>query len=633
MAPTEATAQPAVSARRQAMEEARRSKRPSRANQRAGTAPQPDYVLSDAGFTELLRQTLATARASTDLATRITTLATLSGRLPEQDAWRVLTREEQLAVRVLTRADRVPVPERIGTEPAPVVFTSALGLSPHGKLVVTVPGERVLPSEVAATGVADRVAWSPEDLACYQQSLPVVRREHQREVAECRALLDSLGEEGRAGAVDALRQAIFLVPPVLFYHRNNVYSNLRAEPGNLTGKTLLPSNPDCFFHHLDKLPFDLWTDDEAVFVACLWLLYLSGGPNRLESFNGYQVTLRNVSDNLRGQCAVYDEPVPPLPESAERLSAEALRALAERLATVRADLVARRRLYYEINATTRRKAERLFSADSASDLAERRVSERLAELFPAAEGGFSALLAALRDDPELLATPTAGLPSGFEAIIHRSVVTAGDLLSADMALSRGIRSLPRLVDALAEQNWKEIVSWELPEFYCCVVPSPDAVRLYDGDYARLADSAWAVAARMQYNTWHVMPGNLPNNPVVQARDFLAPHVLPDLATHSDLHHRGHVANHIRYSARSPETVVVGGAPFKSLTDLRVLRCEGPPFTERELYAVTRIARFLAQVSELVAELAATGVARNEVRSFDHKWYVRTIIEQRLVHDA
>lgn len=633
MAPIEATAQPAVSARRRAMEEARRSKRPSRANQRAGTASEPDQVLSDAGFTELLRRTLAAARASTDLAARITTLVTLSGRLPEDDAWRVLTREELVAVEVLTRADRVPVPERFGGEPGEVVFTSALGLGPHGKLVVTVPGERILPTEVAATGVAGRVAWSADDMVRYQRSLAEVRREHQREVAECRALLDALGEDGRAGAVDALRQAIFLVPPVLFYHRNNVYSNLRAEPGNLTGKTLLPSNPDCFFHHLDKLPFDLWTDDEAVIVTCLWLLYLSGGPNRLESFNGYQVTLRNVSDNLRQQCAVYGEPVPDPDPAEERLSAGSLRRLAERLATVRADLVARRRLYYEINATTRRKAERLFSAASGSDVAERQVCERLGDLFPAAGGGFSAMLDALRADPELLATPAAGLPSGFEAIIHTSVVAAGDLLSADMALSRGIRSLPRLVDALAEQNWKEIVSWELPEFYCCVVPSRDAVRLYDGDYARLADSAWAVAARMQYNTWHVMPGNLPNNPVVQARDFLAPHVLPDLATHSDLHHRGHVANNIRFSARSPESVVVGGVPFKSLTDLRVLRCEGPAFTERELYSVTRIARFLAQVSELVAELAATGVARHEVRSFDHRWYARTIIDQKLVRDA
>jgi hypothetical protein len=617
-APAAAPAQ----SRREAMAEQRRSKRPSRGDRPAGSTAQPDRQLDDAGFTELLRRTLASARAAEQLPAAIEILLTLDGHLPPESARRSLTREETVAVSVLSRPER--------TEPGPdeVVFTSALALSPSGRLVITVPRHRALPAEAAATGVAARVAWGPADLAEYRKQIAAADAEAQWELGELRSYLAGLGEDGRAQAVNALRGAVFLVPPVMFYAGRGMFSNLR-DPGNLTGKTLVPSHPDCYFHHLDKLPFELWTDEEAVVVGCLWLLYQSGGPNRIESSNGFQLSLPNVTDNLRHQAGSYAGAGSTVEVPDGRVPATELQNLALELAKLRLGLVQHRRLYYEINATTRRKAERLFPAPSGPDEAERFACERIEALLPGSAASFAEVLAAVRAQPDWLAEPVAGAPTGFEALIETTVGSALDLLEADYAMSRGLRSLPRLVDALATEDWAEIVSWELPSFYCCVVPSRRAVRLFDGDFAQLADSTWAIAARMQYNTWHVMPGNLPKNPAVQARDFLAPHVLPDIAIHSDLHHRGHVANNIRFSARSPETVVVAGFAFKSLTDIRVLRCEGPAFTERELFPVTAMARFLAQLSEVVAEVALAG-RRIEVSSFDHRWYRRTIIEQELV---
>jgi hypothetical protein len=608
--------------RRAAMLEQRRSKRPSRADRQAGTTAQPDHGLSDAGLTELLRQSLASARSAGSLADRISTLMSLDGHLPADSACRALTRAELTAIEVLTR------PGRAGPAADEVVFTSAVAITPSGRLVITVPRARALPREAAETGVADRVAWGRDDLAEYRRRLSDADAEASWELGQLRQLLADAGADGRAEAVSSLRSTVSLVPPVMFYRGTTMYSNLR-EPGNLTGKTLAPSHPDCFFHHLDKLPLELWTDDEVMIVGCLWLLYSSGGPNRVESSNGFQLTLANVADNLRHQSRVYArvgrvQPVPDGPVPAGQL-----RELALALARTRLDLVRQRRLYYEINAATRRKVERAFPEQSREDRCERFTCDRIEQLLPGRSASFAAVLAAVRDDPDWLSGPVAGHPTGFEALIETTVTAALELLRADYAMSRGIRSLPRLIDALARQNWAEIVSWELPAFYCCVVPSRQAVRLFGGDFARLADSAWAIAARMQYNTWHVMPGNLPKDPSVQARDFLAPHVLPDITINSDLHHRGHVANNIRFSARSPETVQVAGFPFKSLTDIRVLRCEGPAFTETELYPVTRMARFLARLAETVAAHALAG-RRIEVSSFDHRWFRRTIIEEELI---
>ena len=613
-----------LSPRRRAMVEARRSKRPSRAGRAAGTTPEPDQVLGDAGFTDLLNRTLASARAADGLPATVTTLLTLDGHLGSDDALRALTREEAAAVRVLTRPGRPETDP--GADGSGAVFTSALALSPQGRLVVTVPKRRTLPPTAVATGVAERVAWSAQDLVEYRRLAVGVDAEGAREIAECRALLHGVGDRERAAAVDALRAAVFLVPPVTFFHGDSVYSNLR-DPGNLTGKTLLPSHPDCFFHRLDQLPLDLWSDEEAVVVACLWLLYLSGGPNRLESANGYQLSLRNVADNFRSQCTLYagvGHVVTMADESQRPATAPALRAVADRLAEARATLVKERRLYYAINSTTRRKAERMFPTGDRPDRAEDFVCERLESVLHTGRDTFAGVLEHLREHREVLWTPAGDAPTGFEAVIETTVTAAVDLLEADYAMSRGLRSLPRLIDALATEDWQEIVSWELPSFYCCVVPSHRAAALYDGDLDRVADSAWAISARMQYNTWHVMPGNLPKDPAVTARDFLAPHGLPDIAIHSDLHHRGHVTNHIRYSARSPETVVVAGFPFKSLTDIRVLRCTGPAFTEEELLPVTRMARFVAQTAELVADTATHAGQRIEVTSFDDRWHHRRI---------
>ncbi|MFJ3937636.1 hypothetical protein ACIPYR_08420 [Streptomyces parvus] len=635
---TESPRRPAKSARRLAMEEARRSKRPSRSDRPAGATPEPDRVLTGAGFEDLLRRTLSRARGTADTATLIETLLTLDGHLEPEHARRSLTRAEAAALEMLTRPGREPGPGEpggprpTGASAAATVFTSSLVLTRQGRLMVTLPGARALPEDFA--GVAARVSWGQEDLAHYQLLLSDIDQDVEREIHESRAWLQDIGVEGRTEAVSVLRNAVFLVPPVQLYRDRTVYSNLRDD-GNLTGKTLLPTHPDCFFHHLDRLPPQLWTDEEAVVVACMWLLHLSGGPNRIESFNGYQLTFDHVADNFRGMRALYrqadpDADIGPVPERPDGYTVDGLAAVAAQLAVVRAKLVSGRRLCYEINATTRRKSEYLLPAPNGATRQETGICERLSGLLPGAAADLDAAVALLRSERDWLAEPMPEHPTGFEALIHTTVAAATEHFAADFALSRGIRSLPKLIDALGRQDWAEIVSWELPDFYCCVVPGATALAQHDGDRAALADSAWAMSARMQYNTWHVMPGNLPMDPAVKARDFLAPHALPDLAVHSDLHHRGHVTNNIRYSARSPERVMVAGHPFQSLTDLRILRCEGAPFERSDLVAVVRVARFLAQAADLVAESAQDGKPVT-VTAFDHQWHRRTILDLTQEH--
>jgi hypothetical protein len=188
-----------------------------------------------------------------------------------------------------------------------------------------------------------------------------------------------------------------------------------------------------------------------------------------------------------------------------------------------------------------------------------------------------------------------------------------------MAMSRGIRSLTALVRALRAEDWAQIAKWDLPHFYCCVVPAAQAHRHFGDSPAWLADAAWAISSRMQYNSWHFLVGNLPKVPEVVARDYFVPPTIPDIAYYSDQHHHGHVAAKVRFSIRSPQAVEVLGRTFNGFVDLRLLRCEGSPFDEQDMLAAHRASAFIATVTGAAAAVAANG-ADIGITSFDSQWH-------------
>jgi hypothetical protein len=155
------------------------------------------------------------------------------------------------------------------------------------------------------------------------------------------------------------------------------------------------------------------------------------------------------------------------------------------------------------------------------------------------------------------------------------------------------------------------------------VPKLEASGYFGDSPAQLADVAWSISARMQYNSWHFIAGNLPKVPEVQARDYFVPPTIPDIAYYSDQHHHGHVAALVRFSIRSPQAVDVLGRMFSGFVDLRLLRCDGHPFDEQDLLAAHRTSAFIAKATSLAAALVADG-EDIEVTSFDSGWHWATI---------
>ncbi|MFH0246516.1 hypothetical protein ACGRHY_29770 [Streptomyces sp. HK10] len=626
----------------------RMSRRPSRLGIPAGSTVKPDRTREPgAGFPELLKNVWRRAAEAGDLRSGLEVLLTLDGHVPGDVQLRALASAEQAALTALcgltwrdpdSGADVADVTAgaaggRAGepADPAPEPcgapsFPGEIGLATNGRIALRIPGGHPLDPRDLAGGVR-RVVWSRADLAAYRRELGRITERLARSAADCRAWLAEQGPGGRDALLAQAREAALRTAPFVLYQEDRQYTNFRDQ-NTLTGKTLWPGHPDCALNALQGLPLDLWSDHDTQLVVCLTLLIRSGGFGRVEEANGTQLTVDHVACTLERVRRCYNA-VPggePVPAAASHRVAD-LDALATALRERRRTVGRSVQLYREIHGALMHKVERVAAAPGAAARARQdAVVERLRTKLPLSGGTLGELGRGLAAAPGWLAEPHGAFGTGLESLVYQTVAATAEAFGADFAMSRGMRSLPGLVRALRGENWAEICDWDITHFFCCVVPLPEAAAHFGGSRAALADAAWAMSSRMQYNSWHFVAGNLPPVPEVAARDHFVPPTVPDVAFHSDQHHHGHVNNNVRFSIRSPQAVEVDGRRFDGFMDLRLLRCAGDPFDEQDLLAAHRVSAFVARATELAAGLVTAG-KELEVTAFGSGWHWETIAGQ------
>lgn len=621
---------PALS-RRAALAEARQSRRPSRLGTRAGATAEPDVVLADdAGFPGLLKRTWQQA-AALDLPAAVDVLLTLAGHVPADVQLRALRTTDECALKVLFgrtwRGDGQSAEPAGFTPPGDgePAFRGEIGLDTSGRVVVRVPSQGPLTAEHDLVGGVLRVPWPTRILADYHAELDLMAARLRDAVADCRKWLDAAGRDGQQDLLENLKEAARRTAPFVLYQEDKQYTNFRAR-NTLTGKTLWPGHPDCALSSLQAVPLELWSDNDLVMVVVLTLLVRSAGFGRIEEANGTQLTIDHVAHLLERTRLAYNgvpggSDVPP----AASTQVAALNDLAEALGRRRREAGKAVQLYREIHGPLMHKIERV--AGAPADTVRRLEGElcvRLRERLPVSGGSLGELGTSIERSPEWLAKPQGEFRTGLEAVIYEVVCAASATFESDFAMSRGIRSLTALIQGLRAQDWAQITRWDLPHYFCCVVPAPTARRHSDDSLATLADTAWAISSRMQYNSWHFLAGNLPKVPDVTDRDYFVPPTIPDIAYHSDQHHHGHVAAKVRFSIRSPQAVEILGLPFDGFVDLRLLRCEGPPFGEQDLLAAQRTSAFIAKATSVAAALVADG-GDIEITAFDSQWHWAKIV--------
>ncbi|MFI7386557.1 hypothetical protein [Streptomyces sp. NPDC049813] len=623
--------------RRAANARKRESRRPSRLGTRAGTTAKPDRTAEpDAGFPGLLKRVWLSAVAADDLPTTLHTLLTLDGHVPADIQLRALGLREEAALKALagltwrtgpTDDTLSPAAQAPAQDPAqdgaPAAFHGEIALSDSGRILLRVPSQGPLADSAVVSGVL-RVPWSQAVLDTYRRELAAATARFAESAADCRAWLADQGPEGRAALLAQAKEAALRTAPFVLYQDQKLYTNFRGQ-NTLTGKTLWPGHPDCALSTLESLPLDLWSDHDVHLLVCLTLLIRSAGFGRIEEANGTQLTLDHVAYLLERVRRLYDGVLGAgtVPAAASP-SLASLVELADALGDVRPRAGAHAQLYREIHGALMHKIERVAQAPGDGARArEDAMVGRLRERLPLTGSTLAELGRSAAAAPEWLARPHGRFGTGLESLVHETVAACAHAFEADFAMSRGMRSLPELIAALREERWAELVDWDITRFFCCVVPGPTAGRHFADSAAAVADTAWAMSSRMQYNSWHFVAGNVPKVPEVIARDHFVPPTIPDVAFYSDQHHHGHVNNKVRFSIRSPQAVEVDGRRFNGFMDLRLLRCAGTPFDEQDLLAAHRVSAFVAGATGLVAAMVAAGRSV-EVTAFDAGWHWESI---------
>ncbi|ROR34066.1 hypothetical protein [Kitasatospora cineracea] len=616
--------------RRSANARKRLSRRPSRLGTVAGAAVKPDRVREeDAGFPGLLAEVWRKAGRAADTRAALDVLLTLDGRVPAEVQLGGLRSADAAALRIvagLGRAEQHTGADEDADAAADGrgAFLGELGLTTSGRVVVRVPSRPPLAKQHKLVSGVLRLSWTEQHLADFQRELAAAEQRFADAAADSRRWLERQGPEGRDALLAQLTEAAQRTAPFMLYIEDNQYTNFR-DTNNVTGKTLWPGHPDCALSSLVGMPLQLWSDHDAIMIVGIALLIRSAGYGRIEEANGSQLTLDNVGQLLERTRRTYNgalgaERIPAAPSE----GVEDLMALAEALGAHRPEVAGSVQLYREIHGALIHKVEKAAApyGERATAL-DRQVTERLLGALPLTGGSLDELRPAPGTDPLWLARPHGAFDTGLEAVVHEAVAATTDALDADFTMSRGLRSLPALVRALRAEDWDGITKWGITDFFCCVVPSADAARHFGGSISSVADTAWAMSSRMQYNSWHFIAGNLPRTDAVLGRDHFVPPVIPDIAHFSDQHHHGHVNNMVRFTIRSPHAVEVLGRRFNGFMDMRVLRCAGTPFTEQEMLAVHKVSGFIARSTSQAAALAEQG-EQAEVTSFDSEWHWRSV---------
>ncbi len=436
------------------------------------------------------------------------------------------------------------------------------------------------------------LALSPQIVAQARAHARTIRAEEM----QLRALLDRVLCEAEhdgslKGLLDEIDDSVRHVEAVCFYADDRLYAVMERVT-NLVATRKGPGLIDL----LRRAPVAQWRSSDRLAMVALRALFLSGASVRFEEFNSIELTAKRLFECLHRLGSSYSTAlqIPFEPPVHPFDLGRAIGALAERARTrswVR---------YRRVSGITFQKQEHCIqlAADSASDRILQASFRALRCKWPCeapdlARAFFTtiaqdAIEATCFDSERKPAGPAphAGAASALERLIEDIVVSAVRATGADYGMSSSLRRPGALFVDKAEDLGAAIGALTPKHFYCCIVGTDELRRRFgerlNGDVFR------AVQARMQFNRWHFIAGNLPRHLVADDRHYFYPPVLPDLAEWVDQFHAGHIRAAVRYSARSPGPEIVdtpleiSGHEFRGFYDVRVVRVGEKPFDLRDL---------------------------------------------------
>ncbi|MER7706584.1 hypothetical protein ABTX81_27275 [Kitasatospora sp. NPDC097605] len=526
----------------------------------------------------------------------------MDGRLPEDVGRAALTAADLQLVQEITTRELPIDPGATGPD--------LLILDRTGRMLFLWDASRA----PAGSHVVGSLVTDPETRAELRRRYLDREAAEEADRAELRTYLMGRPPERNRADLARLGHVLLHMAPVQVYVGDRLFSNLGSS-GNLPGKSIAPTASENILARLAALPAGEWSKEEAAFVALSTVLLSSGTQARLEEANGTHLTSAGVAALLTGHIRGYGaeppdvEGVPPV----TGLEALARRCAAERRARLGDGTVFYRLIHgANLNKTEHLLRPALGYADVPLPL--RALLEREAGIGADTTtiGETAPAFEALSDTLHAAPAPER-FSSAYEALLSRFMATLAEATASDVAMGRGPRSFAPLEPGGTGED--DPLALRSNDFFCCVAPSAAFAESFGEDRAALVKTLSAYSARMRFNSWHYLPHTLGITDRVPGRDdwFFAP-TMPDLTHHSDQHHTGHVAFHVRYAIRVPLGIDHAGRHLPGLYDLRLMRGAGERYTTDDLRAAVASGRVLAVLHQAMSRHRVT------VRDFGNEWF-------------
>jgi hypothetical protein len=524
-------------------------------------------------------------------------ILTFGGRQSIQEGWKALTPWQR---EVLTLAAATPVHTRQQGEGK----QWWIGMFEFGRIYLCAEAH---PLHVHVFGCIEPDVATVAACAFGAAELRVAEAAGEREIEQW---LDALDDGQVRRVVQTVREAIDHIDPVLIYVREETFTNFSTYNNLLHSQHHEPGR-----YVLDAAaitPPRAWSGHVRTFIACFWWMLEAGA--RGEEANGRQLTPATLSallDERARALGVLNET--PIPADFTR------RSIAEKAAVVR-EQAGRANgthlVYRSINGLTFAKDVHWIRNPDQLDLPPRiaflmRDHFNLDPVdFESTDQLFGAVVHALVDTE-------AGIESLMEAIVGAAI----EDLPAHVGMTRGIRDLGAWQRAVDANDAATACGWDTASYYCGVVPSASVRARFENDGATLLRILNAISRRMEYNSWHYIPGHFDRDAVPRSRHFFYPPQMPDVASWADIQHPGHVRAHVRYSIRAPEPLEYRGRRYEGMIDLRLMRMNGEAFSAGEMMRARAFSRCLRALSQALADSTARQRA-HVINGFRSSWYER-----------
>lgn len=414
---------------------------------------------------------------------------------------------------------------------------------------------------------------------------------------------------------------IYHMAPVLTYIDEDTYNNF-YQNNNLI-QVMGGKSPYFLLDELKNKEVMEWTDKEVVFIYLMYWLIHSGGPARGEEFNGIQLLPQTLNSFLDEKIRSYQDALKinngKLVHDIEQKSKYVLE--------LRKQMQEQYVFYRHINGLNLHKEERFIPKLLLRNSEVSNIDMTLKALFlenysldfneyPSVYSGFRDLIISILNSKSI----EDGIMNPLEKIFHDIVDCAVKATNSDIGMTRGIRDINAFIKANDNDLFEQLCSWEQSDYFTCVVPCSEMKLKFKGKEKILAGILKSIAARMQYNGWHYLAGNLPFDKVPADRHFFFPPVMPDITEWSNQHHKGHVHAGVKYAIRSPEKITYKGKEYISFTDLRLMRQEGTPFTHEEFLISIKFSSYIKQYYQALIDVVSIENKKVTIKSFYKNWY-------------